>query len=111
MSGTDLNTLILIEITRRAGAMFWRENSGMLRAPKSERRIMVGTPGIGDIMGVYRGRAIAIETKVRDKQLKTQSDFQTAFELAGGLYAICRSVKDAVDALDKLDVDGCNSLP
>lgn len=58
------------------------------------------TPGIADLIGVYRGRAVAIEVKAGNN---TQSDdqiaFQAAWERAGGIYILARRVEDVAAGL------------
>jgi len=61
-----------------------------------KRFVRFGTPGISDIIGIFRGRFLAVETK---RKGKVATDLQKAFlervEDMGGI-AIC------VDSLDAL---------
>jgi len=69
-----------------------RVESGM-KILRNARPISFGLPGSGDLLGVTRGRAWALEIKdTHGQQRDTQKKFQAAFELAGGVYALSRSV-------------------
>ena len=57
--------------------------------------------GTADLLGVISGYAVAIEVKAgKDRQSKTQKNFQECWERAGGVYLICRSVQETMEALD-----------
>ena len=62
------------------------------------------TPGIPDIVGIYRGKFIAIEVKaakgkVSDNQVRKISEINAA----GGHAFVARSVDDVINALDLHD--------
>lgn len=80
---------------KRTGCVFWRANCGGLSITG---RPMRGNPaGTADILGVVNGRSVALEVKTSSgKQRESQAHWQAAWEAAGGLYAIVRSVRDAV---------------
>jgi hypothetical protein len=60
-------------------------------------------PGSADLIGCYRGRFLAIETKtVRGRQEPEQAKFQIAVEANGGIYLMPRSVEEAVSAVARL---------
>ena len=89
---------ILVVITGLSGGMFWRNNTGagFIRG----RWIEFGCVGSGDILGCYRGRGVAIECKSSTGRHRgKQRDFQAAWEAAGGLYILARSVDDVLLAL------------
>lgn len=48
--------------------------------------------GLADIMGTYGGRAVAIETKNKDKMRDSQRAFKDSFESSGGWYLETRSL-------------------
>jgi hypothetical protein len=61
------------------------------------------TNGIGDLMGNFRGRPVAIEIKIgKDKQSDKQKEFQRKFEKSGGIYLIARSWEDFMLQLIKI---------
>lgn len=103
----DITQPVLVAVSRFPNAKFWRQNCGHFRSMDGKRVVQAtSVDGIADIMGLYRGRAIAIETKTKTgKQLNSQKLFQKNFESAGGKYIIARCVDDAVSALASLSLD------
>jgi hypothetical protein len=92
----EILNAVLVALSALPGCMVWRENSGVGRT-QSGAYLRAGVAGIADIMGVYHGRAIAIECKTeRGKQSRQQMRFQVAFSQAGGLYAVVRSADEAL---------------
>ena len=78
-----------------ANSMFWRANSGWLRGAVG--LVQVNSPGCADVLGVVAGRPIALECKTEEgRQNADQKAWQAIFESAGGLYALVRSVGEAV---------------
>jgi len=102
MSETEIMRDILIAVSALPETMIWRNNTGQGTA-QGGRVIRFGLPGSPDILGVCRGRSIGIEVKTaKGRQSQQQRRFQRAFEAAGGVYVVARSVEEAVDALGKL---------
>lgn len=104
---SDVTQPVLVAVSRFPDAAFWRQNCGSFKSMDGKRVVRATSiEGIADIMGLYRGRAVAIETKTKTgKQLESQKRFQKNFESAGGKYIIARSVDDAVAALSALALD------
>jgi hypothetical protein len=103
MSGEtqDVTQPVLIAITALRGAIFWRQNQGTFRTMDG-RRVVSATSitGVADILGAYRARPVAIETKTRTGTLrKTQKTFRENWIKAGGIYIIARSPEEALLAL------------
>lgn len=82
------------------GRVFWRANCGGLSI---SGRPMKGNPsGTADILGVLNGRPVALEVKTETgKQRDTQVHWQAVWESAGGLYAIVRSVGEAIRVVEE----------
>ena len=100
----DVTIPTLIEVTSLPGGVFWRQNCGRFRTMDG-RRVVNATSidGLADIMGVYCGRPVAIETKTRTGSLrKTQKDFREMWERSGGIYIVARSPADAMAALEEI---------
>jgi len=79
---------------------FWRNNTGALAIGegKARRYFRAGTPGSADILGVYKGRAVAFEVKTATgKVSQSQKQFEQAFTNAGGVYRVVRSLNDVID--------------
>lgn len=52
--------------------------------------------GVPDILGVYRSKAFGIEVKTATGRLRPdQKDFAEAFQLAGGVFILARSLEEA----------------
>lgn len=100
--------------------MAWRNNTGtgwqgerISRAPGAtlivERGMVIlrngrpfssGVPGSPDIIGVSDGRGFGLEMKAASGRLEdTQRLFRMAWERAGGLYGVPRSVEEALRIL------------
>lgn len=84
---------------------FWRENSGMVKqqdAYGKTRMWRAGIKGIADIIGVYKGRFVAIEVKAKGKKPST---FQIAYlervKQCGGIAFVCDDDKQVVQMLEK----------
>lgn len=100
METDDITMPVLIAVTAIEGAMFWRQNTGTFRTLDGRRLVKVSANGVADIMGAYRGRAVAIETKAPGGRLReTQKRFRAAWEKAGGIYIVARSPAEALAAL------------
>lgn len=99
MSETTIMRDILVAVTALPGSLFYRQNSGVGKT-WAGTILHAGIPGCPDITGVYQGRAVGIEVKTPiGRQSPQQRKFQSAWERAGGLYVIARSVPEALSAL------------
>lgn len=92
---------ILVAVSALPAALFYRNNVGLARTLDG-RYIRFGVPGSADILGCYRGRAVAIETKrPRGGRFEAhQQDFAAAWRRAGGVYVLAYSVSEAMAALE-----------
>lgn len=60
--------------------------------------------GLPDIIGVYRGRFVAWETKMPSGRVSViQALTHERIERAGGIVTVPRSVPEALEALDRID--------
>lgn len=79
------------------GGYFYRNNTGTTW--ERGRPIKYGDEGSGDIMGVFLGRAVAIECKsATGAQRDSQKKWQAKWEAAGGLYILPKRCKTPDDA-------------
>lgn len=93
---------VLVYVTGLPDGMFWRNNTGRLPTA-SGQWVSFGCIGSGDVLGVLRGRAVAIETKSSTgEQRQSQIRFQARWEAAGGLYVLARSVEDVRAGLERV---------
>ena len=90
---------VLVAVTALPDGCFWRANVGVaVTARKAVVRFNL--PGTPDILGCYRSRAVGLECKHgTGRASKDQVRWRTNWERGGGLYAIVRSVNDAMAAL------------
>ena len=92
---------ILAAIGATDGALVWRNNTGAAR-DGAGRLVRFGTPGAPDIMAIVGGQFVGLEVKsARGKLSKRQEAWRKACEAAGGIYRVCRSVDDALAAIDE----------
>lgn len=102
MKETRIISATLAALATLEGGMFWRNNTGavLLRGRKGVRPLRFGRIGSGDILGVFLGRAAALEGKTATgRQSAAQKEFQREFESAGGLYILFRCPEDALKGL------------
>jgi hypothetical protein len=110
-SESEIQKRILLAIGTRDDLLIMRRNVGFARDPVSGRAIRFGTVGEGDLQGVLRvacncgrifGQAVALEAKTATgRQSDAQRLWERAWTRRGGIYAVVRSVEDAVDALER----------
>lgn len=102
MSEAQLQDDIRLALGAVDGLCLWRNNIGVATVDdkRSGRpykiRFGVGGPGGADLIGVYRGRFVAVEIKTpTGRQTEEQRTFQQLVERKQGIYVILRSVEDA----------------
>ncbi len=114
----EIQRAILHYITVR-GIFAWRQNQGALHMPEEEghygptrhrwgrkERVIrfAHVDGISDIIGVYRGRFLAIEVKRKgNKPTDDQRAFLERVDKEGGIAIVAYSVDDVVNALKEVD--------
>jgi len=102
MKESNIQQLIRMELSR-LGARIWRNNSGMLRDAN-------GTPvryglcvGSSDLIGIYKGRFIAIEVKQPNKKpTSEQVNFIRIVRENGGLADVLTSERDCENFLKEI---------
>ncbi len=97
----DVTLPVLVAISQLPGACFFRVNCGTFLTLDGKRHIRcTSIDGVADLIGGYRNRGIAVETKSRTgEHLETQRIFQRQWEKSGNLYFIVRSPEEALAAL------------
>lgn len=72
----------------------------VFRMPRNRFQIR----GVSDILGIYKGRPLAIEVKsAKGKVSPEQKDFLNKFAEMGGLCFVARSVEDVINEFKKHD--------
>ena len=96
MTERQIQDAIRLELGRERDLVLWRNNIGV--AIQDGRRIAygVGGPGGSDLLGIFRGHAVAVEIKTPTGKLsEAQKQFAALVEAKGGTYVVLRSVEDA----------------
>lgn len=84
------------------GAMVVRVQAGSHRV--GDHFVRGAEPGTADLIGCYRGRAIALEVKTaKGKQQPSQIQWERQWTDTGGRYFVVRSGMDTLEALDSID--------
>jgi len=99
----NIQNAILLAFTKKyhPNGIFWRQNAGFVITEKG-KKVVLGPPGIADIVGSLFGFAIFCEVKAsKGKQRKTQIAFQKAVEKSGGIYILARSPESALSQLEE----------
>lgn len=95
IESTALVNDTLVALTALPETMAWRTNSGQAFWP-SGQPVTVNVKGCGDISGVRKGRAFSVECKYRSgKPGPSQRKFRDAWQAAGGVYIVAKSVDQA----------------
>lgn len=90
----EIQSNILERLAFLKEGFFWRENSGSfnLGTEGKKRFFRAGIKGIADIMGIYKGRGVAIEVKRPETKKNVSVDqkaFLSRFEQCGGIAIVC----------------------
>lgn len=104
MSEARTQSDIRLALGQRDDVMLIRINVGKFRPlhGPQDRVIISAPPGTPDLLGVWNGRALAIEVKsLKGRQREEQVAFQRAWECKGGLYILARSVDDVLERIGK----------
>lgn len=98
---TKLQGSILKAINKLPGCIAWRNNVGVVeRADGIPLRFGLA-PGSSDIIGIYKGKFLAIEVKTPTGRVTAeQSVFLATVKAHGGLAGVCRSLDDALKLLE-----------
>lgn len=97
LTESQLQDAIRLELGRDPDLVLWRNNCGLAWMKNGAPvRFGVGSPGGADLIGVFRGRFVAVEIKTpTGRQSAEQRQFQQLVERKGGVYIILRTVEDA----------------
>ena len=106
MNESQIQAAIRLALGQRDDVMLLRINVGKFRPlhGPQDRVITSAPPGTPDLLGVWNGRALAIEVKnAKGKQRPEQIAFQKAWEARGGLYILARSVDDVTQRIGETE--------
>ena len=99
MKENNIQALCRMEASR-LGALIWRNNVGKLQ-DKTGRWVTYGLcVGSADLIGIYRGKFLAIEIKMPGKKTtKEQEIFLQAIRNNGGIAGVVHSPEDVESLL------------
>lgn len=102
MSATnDLNKQI-VDLGNYRGGFLWRNNTGALKV--SGRFVRFGFVGSGDVIGIYHGHFVSIETKTgRDVASNKQIEFAEQVNRLGGFACFAHDIDEAIEFFDHID--------
>lgn len=100
MNEKELQDTIRATLNQMPGVRFFRNNVGLARQANSHVAYGLGV-GSGDLIGLVGGRFVSLEIKtahgrVTDDQLR----WRDTINALGGVAAIVRSVKQAVEVVE-----------
>lgn len=96
MTESQLQDSIRLALGAVDGLVLFRNNIGMAERGGHKIRFGVGGPGGADLIGLYRGRFVAVEIKTpTGRQTPEQRTFQQLVERLQGVYVVLRSVEEA----------------
>lgn len=108
MTEAHLQDAIRLALGRYAdrGVAFWRNNSGLAEhwTERGVERVRYGlAPGSADLVGIVRGRFVALEIKTASGRIAPeQAQWLALVERCGGVGRVVRSVADAVAAVEEV---------
>lgn len=101
MNEADFMRACMIEASK-LGATVWRNNQGAYKHPKGYFiKYGVCNPGGSDLIGIYKGKFLALETKYgKGKATPEQLNFVKFIHSNGGLAGIVKKIEDVKKVLD-----------
>lgn len=97
MSESLIQDQIRLALGAMPGLCLFRNNIGMAERRGHKIRFGVGGPGGSDLIGIYRGRFLAVEIKTPvGRQTEEQRTFEALITRLGGIYVVLRSVDEAL---------------
>jgi hypothetical protein len=108
LSESQIQTAVRLVLCANTDFVLWRNNIGVATYRDDDGIVSrveygIGNPGGADLIGSWRGRFAAIETKTaRGRQSDAQRVFESVVKAKGGIYEIVRSEKQARDLLTRL---------
>lgn len=107
MSETNAVTRGIIDYIHALGGMAWRNNTGAMRKPYTDKRgdtrehfIPFGEKGSGDVLALHRGVFYSIEVKTgKDKLRPSQEQWIERVNERGGVAFVARDIDDVMERI------------
>lgn len=95
MNESNILKLVMLEVSK-LGGVCWRNNIGAYKDPKGYYiRYGVCNPGGADLIGIFRGRLLALECKIPGKNATPEQKlFIDIVNKHGGIAGVVRCVED-----------------
>jgi hypothetical protein len=101
MRESILQDSIRLALGREPDLVLWRNNIGF--DPERRVRYGVGGPGGADLIGIFRGRLVAVEIKTETgRQSAEQREFEQLVKRKGGVYVVLRSEQQALEWIEEM---------
>lgn len=100
---TEITNRIRLHLTQKfPGIVLWRNNLGFDN--KTKCYYGIGNPGGADLIGMYRGRFVALEIKTpgaytKKEHLAEQTNFIRVIKEGGGLAGFAHSPEEAEEII------------
>lgn len=96
MKEADVQDRIRLALGSVPDLVLWRNNCGVAERAGRVIRFGVGGKGGADLIGIYRGKFLAVEIKSNTgRQSPDQKLFEQLVLRKQGVYVVLRSVEDA----------------
>lgn len=103
MREVDIQDKIRLAIGNDPDIVLWRNNIGVAERNGHMIRFGVGNKGGADLIGMFRGRFLAIEVKSASGRLRAEQKlFAELVERRGGIFVVLRSAQEAIDWLTRI---------
>jgi VRR-NUC domain len=103
MSEADIMRLIQMEASK-VGARLWRNNVGTAMTKNGSFITFGLCVGSSDLIGIYKGRFLAVEVKAKGKKpTPEQINFVDFINKFGGIAGVCYSVEDFLKLIEFID--------
>ena len=104
MKESQIQDQIRLALGRVPGLVLWRNNSGVAERHGAMIRFGVGNPGGADLIGLYRGKFLAVEIKTPIGRLSAEQKlFRDLVTNLGGVYVVLRSADEATAWIAELE--------
>lgn len=100
-SETKLHICVAEWLMGACSHVLWTHPANQGRSPQEGAKLkkMGVRAGVADLIFWHEGKFMAIELKTESGMSPVQKEFKRRFEQAGGLFAICTSVKEVRDTI------------
>lgn len=100
----DIQSSIL-EYLHARGIFCWKEHSSGIMIDGGQRYMPIGLKGKSDILGIYKGKFLAIEVKRPSGKISNeQLEFLTNINKYGGIGFVAYSIDDVIRHFNEINI-------